>query len=290
MKKLSFIQSQSPSSRNKRKFETPGKSGSGKSCLASPPSTRGVKKPRRSRLLSPAGSGVPKNFKCKFHPTVDMKLTPEDAKINELVYSVGNHFGIQSEFESFIPGGYIGRSIIKMVALRITWNQVNGCVKNMWCLPPLFAMHAFEKLKLIYVPIEEEESGHVEERKICHLDSYLVEDKVDARQQIRKIARALSNLILEIYNSNMHFCLLPDFGHWNIVEPRGVPNCGNSENVGLWVAEWMNMQSNFNSQILEERRVRMRTAVRLLLGPQNACRNKLEEKAEEYWDKKYDER
>jgi hypothetical protein len=30
---------------------------------------------------------------------------------NELVYSVGNHFGIQSEFESFIPGGYIGRSV-----------------------------------------------------------------------------------------------------------------------------------------------------------------------------------
>jgi hypothetical protein len=37
MKKLSFTQPQSPSLSNKRKFETLGKFGSGKSCLASPP-------------------------------------------------------------------------------------------------------------------------------------------------------------------------------------------------------------------------------------------------------------
>jgi hypothetical protein len=60
LKKLSFTQSQSPSSSKKRKFETPGKSGSRKSSLTSPPSTSGVKNQRRSRILSAAGSSVQK--------------------------------------------------------------------------------------------------------------------------------------------------------------------------------------------------------------------------------------
>ncbi|WJX52053.1 hypothetical protein P8452_38198 [Trifolium repens] len=178
-------------------FETPGKSGSRKSSLTSPPSTSGVKNQRRSRILSAAGSSVQKHFKCKFRPTMDMRLSPEEAKmcaytfrddvqsIIELIYYVGNHFAIRSEFESFIPRGYIGRSIIKMTALRITWNQRDALMgmstekigNNLQARLDA----CFQTLKLIYFPIEEEESGHwflkvihVEERQIYHLDSYLL--------------------------------------------------------------------------------------------------------------------
>ncbi|MCI17598.1 Ulp1 protease family carboxy-terminal domain protein [Trifolium medium] len=85
----------------------------------------------------------------------------------------------------------------------------------------------------------------------------------------------------------MSFCLLPDFEKWEIVEPRGIPNCGHSENSGLWVAEWLNMQQSFNEQIigvLEDRPVRMKMTLRLLTGPHNGLRRVIETKASEYWN------
>ncbi|XP_045800560.1 uncharacterized protein LOC123894574 [Trifolium pratense] len=151
-------------------------------------------------------------------------------------------------------------------------------------------MESFE----IYIPMEDSCGHwfmmviHLEKSKIFHLDSFLVDDKTEGRrQQIRKIAIVLSSLLLLIYKADTSFCLLPDFEKWEIVEPRGIPNVGNSENSGLWVAEWLNMEQSFNEQmtgVLDDRTVRMKIALRLLTGPHNGLRRVLEMKAADYWN------
>ncbi|KAK2429542.1 hypothetical protein QL285_027971 [Trifolium repens] len=101
-----------------------------------------------------------------------------------------------------------------------------------------------ESQENIYVPIRDDTSHwflmvvHVEERKIYHLDSHLLLDKIDSRHQMmKKIAKILSLLVLSIYNLEVPFCLLPDFEDWDIVEPRGVPNCGHRD-IGCGVDEY----------------------------------------------------
>ncbi|WJX55904.1 hypothetical protein P8452_41621 [Trifolium repens] len=313
-KKLSFTPSPGGSSK-KRKYETPQGNETSKNYLKSPPSKLGKSKNRfRPYKINPNLSTLPKFVKCKFRPTSDMKLSLNEIKM--CAYIFRDDLEVRSDFQSLIPGGYVSKSILRMMSARVTWNQKHSRNPNMWCLPPAFAsdvlmgmrqesleiiykhdrMTAYATLKLIYVPIREKTGHwflmvvHIEERKIYHLDSHLLVDKIDSRhQKIKKIAKALSHLLLIIYNMEVPFCFLPDFDHWDIVEPRGVPNCGHSENSGLWVAEWMNMQSNFNNQVvgvLDDKMVRMKMAIRLLLKPHNAnCKEMLEADFEKHWNK-----
>ncbi|KAG4982461.1 hypothetical protein JHK87_027210 [Glycine soja] len=48
-----------------------------------------------------------------------------------------------------------------------------------------------------------------------------------------------------IYDNNSFNETLPPFDKWKIVEARGIPNCGQSENSALWVLEWMQMEEFF---------------------------------------------
>lgn len=231
-----------------------------------------------------------------------------------MVFAVGHVIGLRNEFQCLVPGGYVGRPIVKMTAMRVTWNQKHALSQNLWCLPPSFAsdalagydcekleiiyrhewMPTFPNLRLIYVPIEED-SGHwflmvinIEERKIYQLDPFLTDSKIEGRQQqIRKVAEVLSRMILEIYESDVPFCALPDFDNWKIQEARGVPNYGNSDSSGLWVAEWINMQNSFTGQItgvVNPDHVRMRVGLRLLLGPHNQYKESLETNAKKHWN------
>ncbi|WJX74392.1 hypothetical protein P8452_58048 [Trifolium repens] len=324
-KKLSFTPS--PCLGKRRKCDTPLGGSKGKSILSPPMSTiRSAKRPPRPHKFKPNMATLPKFMKCKFRPTIEMKLKVDQAKLigyifredvekkDEVVFAIGKDVGMRSDFQQLIPGGYVGLPIIKMMAMRVTWNQAHAISPCLWCLPPTFArealsgygtdkleilyqkfyMPAFQTLKLIYIPMEDACGHwflmviHIEERKIYHLDSYLVVGQIDGRrQQIRKIAAVMSNMLLLIYNTEISFCSLPDFEQWEIVEPRGIPNCGHSENSGLWVAEWLNMQQSFNSQIigvLEDRIVRTKMTLKLLTGPHNGCRQVLESKASEYYE------
>ncbi|WJX10126.1 hypothetical protein P8452_00884 [Trifolium repens] len=284
-------------------------------------------KRQRNYKFKSVGAILPKYVRCTFRPTVQMHLSKEEAILsaymfredpttsNDLVFGVGNIvLGIRSEFQNLVPGGSVGGAIITMMAARVTWIQKESMTPDLWCLHPAFAtdvlngydidkleiiyrrdwMFAYKTLKLIYVPIEEE-SGHwflmvihIEERKVYHLDSHLVAEKVGERhRKMKKIAGVMSDLLLTIYNCDVGICLLPDFNNWEIVEPRGVPNCGHSENSGLWVTEWLNMQSNFNNQIIgvmNDNTVRMKIAMRLLVGAHNNCKNILEVRSKTLWD------
>ncbi|WJX67977.1 hypothetical protein P8452_52393 [Trifolium repens] len=311
-KKLSFTPTQPPGKR--MKCATPLGGTARKSILSSPLSNIGSsKKHPRSYKFKPNMPILPKFMKCKFRPTIEMRLKEdqlrmvayifkEDAKKkDEVVFAVGNDVEMRSEFQHLIPGGCVGMTIIKMMVMRVTWNQSHAMTPSLWCLPPTFAretltgygpeklgiiyqniyMPAFQTLKLIY-------HLHIKEKKIYHLDSFLVVGQIEGRhQQIRKIASVISHMLLLIYNMEMSFCSFPDFEQWDIIEPRGISNFGHSENFGLWLVEWLNMQQSFNSQIIElvDRTVRIKLALKLLMGPHNGCRQVLETKASEYWDK-----
>lgn len=332
-KKLTYTPSPSNISFKRQKKMSPLEAATAKSCVSSPGSTstmvtrtRLPPKPFRPHQFKSSGAILPKYMKCSFRPTIDMRLTQDEAKVcgyvfrddyqtNELVFSMGNAIFIRSEFQCLAPGGYVGRQIITMMAMKITWAQKRAVNQSVWCLPYSFAndvqmgfsaekleaiyahdwMPAFRSLKLIYVPIVDE-IGHwflmvvaVEDRKLYLLDSHLVATKVDERHRLlKKIAGVLSLMVLSIYEAEVPFCLFPDFDFWDIVEPRGVPNCGHSENAGVWVCEWMNMQHFFNNQIvgvMEEKHIRMKIALRLLLGPHNDFKEMLEHEAKKHWEK-----
>ncbi|WJX68066.1 hypothetical protein P8452_52475 [Trifolium repens] len=325
-KKLSFTPAPLPGKKMKCATQVGGTVR--KSILSSPLANNGSsKKPPRSYKFKPNMPILPKFMKSKFRPTAQMRLKQDQLKMvayifredadnkDEVVFAVGNDLEMRSEFQHLIPGGYVGMTILKMMAMRVTWNQSHAMTPSLWCLPPTFArealagygpeklgiiyqhiyMPAIQTLKLIYIPMEDACGHwflmviHIEERKIYHLDSFLVAGQIEGRrQQIRKIASVISHMLLLIYNMEMTFCSLPDFEQWDIIEPRGIPNCGHSENSGLWVAEWLNMQQSFNSQIigvLVDQTVRIKLALKLLMGPHNGCRQVLETKAADYWDK-----
>ncbi|WJX72778.1 hypothetical protein P8452_56620 [Trifolium repens] len=214
-----------------------------------------------------------------------------------IVFKVGdNCWALRTDFQCMIPNGWVGDRIITMMINAITWNQKNTYNKEVWWLPPLFAtqvglntknemlefmfgdqfMPQIDKLKLIYVPIEDHDFYHwylmvinLPEKKIYHLDT------------------SLSQLALSIFEKDIPHCTFPDFDGWEIVEPRGIPNYGHIGNSGLWVAEWLQMQSCFNSQVvgssMDESILRIKMVMALLLGAHNECREVLIEAANELW-------
>ncbi|GAU39713.1 hypothetical protein TSUD_275070 [Trifolium subterraneum] len=279
---------------------------------------------------NPSAAKVPKNFKCKFRTNPKMKLSKLEAIVcayvfadtsapnappthhSDLVFNMETYFALRSDFECFVPGGIIGRNIITMTAMYVTWNQKQTISKQLWCLPPNFAMDvangtnitelrlnyahdwmpAIPCLKLIYVPIVDDNHWFLmviklDEKKVYHLDTNLMTHKVEPRRKIiSRVCDAVSQIALSLYDGEVPYCAFPQFDEWDIVEPRGIPQCGHSLNSGLWVTEWINMQNAFNNQIIsmmDETWARMKIAMRLLLGAHNECKDMLVADANQYW-------
>ncbi|AES75497.1 Ulp1 protease family, carboxy-terminal domain protein [Medicago truncatula] len=201
-KKLSFTPSPTNISSKRQKKMSASDVAAAKSCLASPESTstmvtRGKLHPRpfRPHIFKSSGGILPKYVKCTFRPTVDMRLTAEEAILcayifrddfqskNEPVFSMGDTVFIRFEFQSLVLGGYVGRQ----TDVQSGFNAEKLVVIYMhdW-------MPAFKKLKLIYVPIVDEVGHwclmvvHIVERKIYLLDYHLVVDKVEERHRLLK--------------------------------------------------------------------------------------------------------
>ncbi|KAK2449872.1 hypothetical protein QL285_009027 [Trifolium repens] len=236
---------------------------------------------------------IEQHFKCAFKTTSDLKLDHVEVKVcayvfqedfdsSDIIFKVGRNECTRADFECMLLGMLVSREIILMMALRLSWTQQNTIYKTLWCLPPSFAddvakgntiealhkfyekdwMGRFDRLRLIYVPIE------------------------DGRGHWYLMSQAIVKLVNLVYDGFINFCGLADFQLWDIVEARGVPNCGNSDNSALWVAEWLNMQNSFSNNIfgvMDEKFTRMAVTMRILLGNHNECNNNLIQQAREYW-------
>ncbi|KAK2435636.1 hypothetical protein QL285_020681 [Trifolium repens] len=179
-----------------------------------------------------------------------------------IVFKVGyNCRALRTDFQCMIPDGWVGDRIITMMTNAITWNQKNTYNKETQVdlntksemLEFMFGdqfMPRINKLKLIYVPIEDHDLYHwylmvinLPEKKIYHLDTNMADSTTAKKhQKIYSVAAALSQLALSIFENDIPYCTFPDFDGWAIVEPRGIPNYGHRE-VLIEVAKelWINL-------------------------------------------------
>ncbi|KAH1246738.1 hypothetical protein GmHk_06G016763 [Glycine max] len=232
-----------------------------------------------------------KDMPCCFKPTVDMNLTFEETQVcayvfnpnvdpsgNEILYRVGNNLGTRQTFQSLCPNKLVREEVygssktmllytcykivttfklVKFVDV-INGSPVETLIQHYGkdCMPP------FSNLNLIYIPIVQN-SDHW----------YLMANVM------------LS--VLEIVFPTQEFVIGFDgMDSWDIVEARGIPNCGSSEKSALWVLEWMQMEKSFVSLlygVLEERAVRMKVAMILLLGTHNQYKGDLIRNTKRNW-------
>ncbi|KAJ1421052.1 Ulp1 protease family, carboxy-terminal domain protein [Sesbania bispinosa] len=123
------------------------------------------------------------------------------------------------------------------------------------------------------------------EEIMYHLDCFPQVSKLkDRRDTITKVCEVLVYLMtsewlpIEFVN-NPH-----DIYNWEIkgITPKQENN-NNSNNSAIWVLEWMAMEYAFHPNVdgvMNENKVRMKTALTLLLGSHNELRKNLEARAE----------
>ncbi|KAJ1418297.1 Ulp1 protease family, C-terminal catalytic domain [Sesbania bispinosa] len=214
------------------------------------------------RAASRKGKGqvVPKCIKTKFKPTMDMKLTDEEAKL--------------SAYKD-ICRGYSKEDLIDI--------YVKEWMPQYW------------DVKYIYVPIQEV-GGHwylavisVSQKMVYHLDSYLDEKCVNTRRfHIEKVCEYLSGMIgSDVYPPNFGNAFI-DLDKWEICHPRVTDKSGNWYNSAVWIIDWMKMEESFQPNLfgaINEKLVNMKVAIDLLCGEHNDCWETLQAKVETFWRK-----
>ncbi|KAH1257661.1 hypothetical protein GmHk_03G007588 [Glycine max] len=228
-----------------------------------------------------------KDMPCCFKPTVDMNLIFEETQVcayvfnpnvdprNKILYRVGNNLGTQQNFQSLCPN--------KPVREEVAYSQLYR-TRSVWCMPPAFA---------IYIPIVQN-SDHwylmvidMHEKKHFHLDCDLTSETAYDRKDTIKIMTNVMLSVLEIVFATQDLVIgFHQMDCWDIVEARGIPNCGSSEKSALWVLEWMQMEESFVSLlygVIEEKAVRIKVAMILLLGTHNQCKGDLIRNAKRTW-------
>ncbi|KAG5127046.1 hypothetical protein JHK82_027881 [Glycine max] len=247
----------------------------------------------QSRMFHRSRTTSIQDMPCCFKPTVDMNLTFEETQVCAYVFNPNldprlltanctapGVFGVCHQ-----PLRYI---IVYMVDV-INGSPMETLIEHYgkdW-MPP------FSDLKLIYIPIIQN-SAHwylmvidMNDRNIYHLDCDLTSQTAYQRKDTIKIMANVMLSVLEIVFPTQEFIIGFDgMDCWDIIEARGIPNCGSSEKSTLWVLEWMQMEESFVSLlygVLEEKAVRMKVAMILLLGTHNQCRGELITNAKRNW-------
>ncbi|KAL5166276.1 hypothetical protein HKD37_18G051263 [Glycine soja] len=255
-----------------------------------------------------------KDMPCTFKPTVDMNLTFKETQLsliyihggNEILFGVGNNLGTRQNFLSLCPNKPIREEIILFMALKVAYSQLYR-TRSVWCMPPTFVldvidgtpveivmlhygkdwMPSFSNLKLIYIPI------------VQYMDHWYL------------MANVMLSVLESVFETQDLIFGFDGMDNWDIVEPRGIPNCGSSEKSALWVLEWMQMEESFVNLLygvhiytnhifgfmlsimyiiialiydiklqLDEKAIRMKVAMILLLGTHNQYKGELIRNAE----------
>ncbi|KAG4983037.1 hypothetical protein JHK87_027786 [Glycine soja] len=156
--------------------------------------------------------------------------------------------------------------IILFMCLKVAYSQLYR-TRSVWCMPPAFAVDVI--------------NGSPVETLIEHYGKDWMPPFSDLKLENVMLS------VLEIVFPTQEFVMGFDgMDCWDIIEARGIPNCGSSEKSTLWVLEWMQMEESFVSLlygVLEEKAVRMKVAMILLLGTHNQYRGELITNAERNW-------
>ncbi|KAL5190833.1 hypothetical protein HKD37_04G010190 [Glycine soja] len=258
---------------------------------------------------------IPKDMPCTFKPTVDMNLNFEETQVcayvfnpkvdpsgNEILFGLGNNLGTRAHFQSLCPNKPIREEIILFMALKVAYSQLYR-TRSVWCMPPAFVvdvidgtpvetvmlhygkdwMPLFANLKLIYIPILENMDHwylmviDLAGKKIYHLDCDLTSQTTyDRKDHIKIMANAMLNVLESVFETEDLIFGFARMDNWDIVEPRGIPNYGSRMNANGGVIcdslAWS-----------DEKAVRMKVAMILLLGTHNQYKAELITNAERTW-------
>ncbi|KAK7255260.1 hypothetical protein RIF29_28667 [Crotalaria pallida] len=87
------------------------------------------------------------------------------------------------------------------------------------------------------------------------------------------------------FGGNIHSS--QEFCDWDMMDARGIPNCGSSDSSSLWVVDWMEMDDSFQPNligVLKEVHVRVKTPLALVMGPYNLFKRQTEAYALAKWN------
>ncbi|XLT33230.1 hypothetical protein HN873_064522 [Arachis hypogaea] len=151
--------------------------------------------------------------------------------------------------------------------------------RAVWCLHPNFAadvmegvhpeilaqrygndhMHPTEDLRLVYMPILEEDCEKhwflavvdLSERQVFQFDTNATkESKARRRRVIQCMLTALDGIVATDGYKNSHSKSAPEFASLDIMAVPGVPKNSNSTDSGIWVMQWMAMGQRFTHAVL----------------------------------------
>ncbi|KAJ1404101.1 Papain-like cysteine peptidase superfamily [Sesbania bispinosa] len=198
------------------------------------------------------------------------------------------------------------------MAMKITWRQKHVNVQTVWAMPPEFATNILQGLptndvghkyvkdwmppyscvKYIYVPIRDMKDNwysmvvSMENEVVYHLDPNPHCGQVkERRENLSKLCEKPVHFMTSDWLA-MDFLNPPnEMDTWEIKTINPSQNNMQSKHTALWVLEWMAMDWAFSPNVhqhLNEDRVRMKTAMMLLLEGNNEMRKTLESRAEIY--------
>ncbi|XP_052108556.1 uncharacterized protein LOC110274700 isoform X5 [Arachis duranensis] len=204
----------------------------------------------------------------------------------EELLKIGDVTANRKDFESLCPTQQISEKILYLTALKCVHNQTLLTWKNVWQLPPAFA---------IYIPMRENEHRYlmvisIHDSIIWQLDSYLEDDDIQRRRtKMTTVAATVEHILKsDIYNE----CKLEmkeNMRRWRIHAPRGIPNRHQSRDSPSWVLQWMNLEHAFDAQcsevhVLDENGTRMYTAMQLFHGRFNELKAEIAPLVQEFWN------
>ncbi|XLT33283.1 hypothetical protein HN873_064575 [Arachis hypogaea] len=154
-------------------------------------------------------------------------------------------------------------------------------------------MHPTEDLRLVYMPVLEEDSEKywflavvdLSERQVFQFDTNATkESKARRRRVIQCMLTALDGIVATDGYKNSHSKSAPEFASLDIMAAPGVPKNSSSTDSGIWVMQWMAMGRRFTHAvlpILDEEKIRIKMAIALLTGRCNEKSGPLLAKAAE---------
>ncbi|PNY13028.1 hypothetical protein L195_g009675 [Trifolium pratense] len=239
-----------------KKTKTEPKPKSSQAKIKKKPSATGTSKQKSTK-------NVLQNAKCEFIPSPNMNLNLQEVQLSayvfhtelasgEFVFICGQHIGSRSDFECLCSTRIVRRKhdVLEGNTMEVLLMQY---AKD-W-------MHPFQQLSLIYIPIHDIDHGH---------------------------CKTLEAMMQLVYHESPYPNGNTEFGSWSIVAAENITKSKNSHTSGLWVVEWMSMEHAFfvnAPQMLDENVVRMKVALRLLMGPHNDYFKSLSSNALSYWSK-----
>ncbi|WJX61096.1 hypothetical protein P8452_46225 [Trifolium repens] len=178
-----------------------------------------------------------------------------------------------------------------MMAMKINWNQKRVSSPTKWALPPAFVRAV--KMGLSIEDLVSEFADYwmpqtscglwylmvasIADKQLFHIAPYFEKQDVYPRQQtIEKMWQAIaqmskssdfpSNFLAENFNNDM----------WTVSDPIGHLGIGFCQHTAVYVLDWMDSENRLCNNDSFGVIIRMRFAMKLLLGEHNSLKSKLE--------------